>query len=388
MANLNETPRGERVHISFFGKTNAGKSSTINLLTGAPTAMVSPVAGTTTDPVHKSMEIQPVGPVVLIDTGGTDDETELGEARAAKTREVSLKTDVAVLIQREGEKDGPELASYVEDFQRRGVPVVRVRNIFGALPADRERGRVYINAASGEGREELVQAIREAAGSTEDIPLTRGLVHDGDIVVLVMPQQIQAPKGRLILPQVQTIRDLLDADCRVLCIKTEDLPSALDDLARRPALVVTDSQAFAEVARAIPEDMPLTSFSILMSRKRGDIQALVRGAKAIQGLKPGDKVLMAEACTHHALKGDIAREKIPALLEKRAGGPLRVDVASGPSFPADLASYKLVVQCGGCMINRANMLSRMAAADAAGVPMTNFGTALAFLTGILDRVVY
>lgn len=387
MAKLNETPRGDRVHIAFFGKTNAGKSSTINMLTGAETALVSPVAGTTTDPVYKSMELLPIGPVVLIDTGGTEDTTELGAARAAKTKDVAARTDIAVLIETEDKTD-PELASYVEEFAKRGVPVIRVRNIHGDLPEQQEEGYVYLNAVTGEGKRELVVALRNAAAQTEDISLTEGLVKQGDLVLLVMPQNIQAPKGRLILPQVQTIRDLLDADCRVLCVKTDDLPAVFDDLARKPALVITDSQAFAEVSAAIPEDMSLTSFSILMSKKRGDVDTFVEGARQIDSLKPGDKVLVAEACTHHALKGDIARQKIPSLLDKRVGGSVQVDVVSGPNFPDNLGDYKLIIQCGGCMINRANMLSRIGAARAAEVPITNFGTALAYLAGILDRTVY
>lgn len=386
MAGLNETPRADRVHIAFFGRTNAGKSSTINLLTGGATALVSPVAGTTTDPVYKSMELLPVGPVVLIDTGGTDDTTELGRARVSKTMDVAKKTDVAVIID-DGEPD-EVLEVCRETFQRRGVPIITVRNVHGELPEEREDGIVYINAETGEGREELAAQIAERARQTEDLPLTRGLVEAGDLVLLVMPQDIQAPKGRLILPQVQTIRDLLDADCRVVCAKTEDLPNIFEDFARKPALVITDSQAFAEVAAATPPGVPLTSFSILMAKKRGDIFAFVSGAQAIGDLKPGSRVLIAEACTHHALKGDIAREKLPKVLEKHAGGPVDVTICSGPTFPDDIEQYDLIVQCGGCMINRANMTSRVQQAKDADVPITNFGTALAYTNGILSKVVF
>lgn len=374
------------MHIAFFGRTNAGKSSTINLLTGGETALVSPVAGTTTDPVYKSMELLPVGPVVLIDTGGTDDTTELGRARVSKTMDVAKKTDVAVIID-DGEPD-EVLEVCRETFQRRGVPIITVRNVHGELPEEREDGIVYINAETGEGREELAAQIAERARQTEDLPLTRGLVEAGDLVLLVMPQDIQAPKGRLILPQVQTIRDLLDADCRVVCAKTEDLPNIFEDFARKPALVITDSQAFAEVAAATPPGVPLTSFSILMAKKRGDIFAFVSGAQAIGDLKPGSRVLIAEACTHHALKGDIAREKLPKVLEKHAGGPVDVTICSGPTFPDDIEQYDLIVQCGGCMINRANMTSRVQQAKDADVPITNFGTALAYTNGILSKVVF
>lgn len=387
MAGLNETPRADRVHIGFFGKTNAGKSSTINLLTGGETALVSPVAGTTTDPVYKSMELLPVGPVVLIDTGGTDDTTELGRARMAKTVEVAKKTDVAVILTDGGEPD-EELETCRAIFKKRGVPVVEVTNVHGDLPEEREEGAVYINALTGEGREELLSEITKSAQRTEDLTLTRGLVQAGDLVLLVMPQDIQAPKGRLILPQVQTIRDLLDADCRTVCVKTDDIPSVFDDFARTPALVITDSQIFAHVAENIPPGVPLTSFSILMGKKRGDIFAFVAGANAIRDLKPGSRVLIAEACTHHALKGDIAREKLPKLLEKEAGGPIDVTVCSGPTFPDNIEDYDLIVHCGACMINRSNMLSRIQEAKDAGVPVTNFGTALAYLSGILKRVVF
>ena len=386
MAGLNETPRSDRVHIAFFGRTNAGKSSTINLITGSDTALVSPVAGTTTDPVYKSMELLPVGPVVLIDTGGTDDRTELGQARVDKAREVVKKTDVAVIL---GDDEPDDvLREFRSMLNERGTPIVEVRNVRGPLPETREDALIYINAESGEGRGELIGAIVAEVSRTEDVPLTRGLVSQGDLVVLVMPQDPQAPRGRLILPQVQTIRDLLDADCRVLCVKPHELSHALRDLRRTPDLVVTDSQVFADVAAVVPRGVPLTSFSILMGKKRGDIEAFVEGARAIQRLRPGSRVLIAEACTHHAKKGDIARDKIPMLLEKEAGGPIDVTVCSGPSFPEDLASYDLIVHCGACMINRANMLSRVRDAKEAGVPMANFGTTLAYCSRILSEVVF
>lgn len=386
MAGLNETPRSDRVHIAFFGRTNAGKSSTINLITGGDTALVSPVAGTTTDPVYKSMELLPVGPVVLVDTGGTDDTTELGKARTAKTMEVAKRTDVAVLFADDGED--AVLRECRDLLRKRGVPIVDVCNVRGSFPLEKAQDVVYFNAVTGEGRDDLLDSIRNKAAQTEDIPLTRGLVSSGDLVLLVMPQDIQAPKGRLILPQVQTIRDLLDADCRVLCVKTDDLPDVFDDLRRPPALVITDSQAFSRVADAVPEGVPLTSFSVLMAKKRGDIAAFVEGARAIDNLRPGSRVLVAEACTHHALKGDIAREKIPAMLEKAAGGPIEVTVCSGPAFPDDLDKYDLIVHCGACMINRANLLSRIDEANDAGVPIANFGTALAHGAGILSKVVF
>lgn len=388
MADLNQTPRGDRVHVGFFGRTNAGKSSLVNLLTGAETALVSPVAGTTTDPVFKSMELLPIGPVVLIDTAGTGDETELGAARAKKTREAANRTDIAVFVRTDEEED-TEADALRSLFRRRGVPVVEVWNsVDGGEPADATACDVQVNLGENSGREDLRNALVAAWKGNDELPATAGLVKAGDLVLLVMPQDIQAPKGRLILPQVQMIRELLDADCRVLCVKTEDLPDILGDLKTPPALVITDSQAFREVDANLPAEIPLTSFSVLLSKKKGDIRAFMSGAERIGELQPGDRVLIAESCTHHALRGDIAREKIPGLLRKQAGGDLDIQVCSGPDFPEDLASYKLIVQCGGCMGNRRNMLSRLEAAREAGVPMTNFGTALAWLAGITDRICF
>lgn len=386
MADLNQTPRGERVHIAFFGPTNAGKSSLVNQLTGAQTALVSDVAGTTTDPVYKSMELLPIGPVVLIDTAGTGDDTELGSARAQKTREAAERTDIAVFVRRRGEADG-ESERLRELFSQRSVPIVSVFNDFGEgeEPLSEE---IRVNALEGNGVDALKGAIVAAHKGSEDIVPTHGLVQSDDLVVLVMPQDIQAPKGRLILPQVQMIRELLDADCRVLCVKPDDLPGILDDLKRDPALVITDSQVFALVDARLPSHVPLTSFSILMSKKKGDVKTFMEGAKTIGTLRPGDRVLIAESCTHHALKGDIAREKLPALLQKAAGGPLDIQVCSGPGFPEDLEDYRLIVQCGGCMGNRRNMLSRLERAAQANVPITNFGTALAWLAGITERITY
>lgn len=382
MAGLNDTPRGERVHIGFFGPTNAGKSSLVNLLTGQETALVSEVAGTTTDPVYKSMELLPVGPVVLIDTAGTGDGTELSSARAKKTREAASRTDIAVIVRRDCGED-PELAALRKYFTARGVPVIDVANGDNGP----ENAAVKADIAAGTGAEELRRALAASWEGMEEISAVQGLVHPGDHVILVMPQDIQAPKGRLILPQVQMIRELLDADCRVSCVKTEDLPAMLAGLKRPPQLVITDSQVFARVSAMLPEDVPLTSFSILLSKKKGDVQTFLEGAAALGTLKPGDRVLIAESCTHHALQGDIAREKLPALLTKQAGGALDIEISSGPGFPEDLASYKLIIQCGGCMGNRRNMLSRIETAQRSGIPITNFGTALAWFAGITDRVV-
>lgn len=383
MAELQETPRGERVHIGFFGPTNAGKSSLVNLLTGAETALVSEVAGTTTDPVYKSMELLPIGPVVLIDTAGTGDQTALSSARAKKTREAAARTDIAVFVRRNNKEDA-ELTSLRKFFHERGVPVIDAAN----GPDGPQSAQVKVDIASGNGAEELRAALAASWEGKEETAATSGLVSAGDHVVLVMPQDIQAPKGRLILPQVQMIRELLDADCRVSCVKTEALPALLDSLKQPPKLVITDSQVFGQVYAALPDDVPLTSFSILLSKKKGDVETFLQGARALGTLVPGDRVLIAESCTHHALQGDIAREKLPALLEKQAGGKLDIAVSSGPGFPEDLSSFRVVIQCGGCMMNRRNMLSRIETARRAGVPITNFGTALAWFAGITDRIVY
>lgn len=391
MAELNETPRANRLHIAFFGKTNAGKSSAINRVVGHDIALVSQVAGTTTDPVYKSMELLPIGPVVFIDTAGLDDTSELGEARVKKTQEVVDKTDIAVMLINAADTDIKVEQEYIDLFKRKKTPVIIAYNVFDE--GDRKslkpvEGAVVVNARTGEGFEELKQRIVALDSGYELDSITGDMVQKGDVVLLVMPQDIQAPKGRLILPQVQVTRDLLDNGCKVVMVQTTDLTSMLGELRRPPALVITDSQVFKYVNEHLPEDVPLTSFSILMSKYKGDIHTLVEGARAIAGLKPGDRVLIAESCTHHALRGDIAREKLPRWLDEYAGGPLQYTNSTGHGFPDDVGEYKLIVHCGACMVNRKNMLSKMDRAKEAGVPITNFGTAIAFLNSMLDRVTY
>lgn len=393
MSTLNDTPRADRLHIAFFGKTNAGKSSAINSMVGSDIALVSEIAGTTTDPVYKSMELLPIGPVVFIDTAGLDDESALGEARIGKTREVIDKTDVAVMVIRAGDEDLTVEKRYMDEIRKKDVPCVTAYNVFddgkgasafGVIGAP--ESVVVFNAKTGEGIDKLKQAIIKNVPDDAADTIVGDMVQAGDLVILVMPQDIQAPKGRLILPQVQVMRDLLDHDCKVLSVKTEDLPAALELLKIPPALVITDSQVFKYVNDHLDSSVPLTSFSMLMAKYKGDIKELVAGARAIASLRPGDKVLMAESCTHHALKGDIAREKLPKWLEDYVGGALEFSTSSGPGFPADIGQYKLIVHCGGCMVNRRNMLSKIEKACAANVPITNFGVAIAFLNGILDRV--
>jgi len=391
MAGINETPRANRLHIAFFGKTNAGKSSTINRVVGHDIALVSQVAGTTTDPVYKSMELLPIGPVVFIDTAGLDDNSELGEARIKKTQEVMDKTDIAVVVINADDADTSVEQQYIEWFRRKKTPVIIVYNVFGETGEKNLKtadNSVVINAQTGEGVEELKQKIVALDNDYELDSITGDMVKKGDVVLLVVPQDIQAPKGRLILPQVQVTRDLLDHGCKVVMVQTNDLPDLLEELKRQPALVITDSQVFKYVNEHLPKEIPLTSFSILMSKYKGDIHTLVEGARAISRLKPGDRVLIAESCTHHAMKGDIAREKLPNWLDQYTGGALRYTNSTGHGFPDDIGDYKLIVHCGACMVNRKNMLSKISKAKEAGVPITNFGTAIAFLNAMLDRVTY
>lgn len=396
MSNLQETPNANRMHIAFFGKTNSGKSTLINTLTGQEISLVSPVSGTTTDPVRKAMELLPIGPVVLIDTAGLDDRSELGELRMQKTLDLIGKTDLAILVV--ASNDSTDLTperELIKRFKQLKTPVVVFLNQFsGDNCAEAEVAKLELpcfkasaqNHSDMSGFKQFI--IEHADFDFEASSICGDLVKAGDVVILVMPQDIQAPKGRLILPQVQVTRDLLDLKCRVVSVVTNDLPAALDMLKQPPDLVITDSQVFGKVNQMLPPEVRLTSFSILMAKYKGDIHAMVDGARAIKSLRSGDKVLIMEACTHHALKGDIAREKLPALLQKYTGGGLIIDVFSGTGFPKNMEDYKLIVHCGGCMLNRKGMLSKTVMAQAQDVPITNFGTAIAFMNGILERVVY
>ncbi len=393
VSNLDETPRASRLHIAFFGKTNAGKSSVINAITGQNAALVSEVAGTTTDPVYKAMELLPVGPVVFIDTAGLDDKTELAAARIKKTDEVLDKTDIAVFVIRCGDQELGVEQDYMKRFEKKNTPVLVAYNVFGekeptCAKATAGNHAVVINAKTGQGIDALKKLIAEHAEDYQNPSIVGGLVQQGDVVLLVMPQDIQAPKGRLILPQVQVTRDLLDHGCRVVSVKTEDLVPMLGELKHPPSLVITDSQVFGYVNEHLGEEVPLTSFSMMMAKYKGDMEEFVRGARAIANLKPGDKVLIAESCTHHAKKGDIAREKLPSWLNGYVKGELVFENSAGHGFPENLEDYKLIVHCGGCMVNRKNMLSKMEYAKKAGVPITNFGVAIAFLNGMLERVIW
>ena len=394
---LNNTPSGERLHIGLFGRRNSGKSSLVNALTRQQIALVSDVAGTTTDPVSKTMEIHGIGPCVFIDTAGFDDEGTLGEMRVQKTRDALRKTDVALLLFG-GEDHSAEL-EWLPLFRQQQTPVIPVisradeRENVAALAAQvqEETGLppVVVSAATRAGIDTLVdRIIRAMPEGFAAASITGRLVQEGDTVLLVMPQDIQAPKGRLILPQVQTIRDLLDHHCVVVSATTAQLKQALDTMKQPPALIITDSQAFAEVYPLKPEGSRLTSFSVLFAAHKGDIDAFGRGAAAIDRLTERSRVLIAEACTHAPLAEDIGREKIPALLRRRFGAGLEVTVVSGVDFPADLSGYDLIIHCGACMFNRRYVLARIRQAQDQGVPITNYGVALAHLTGILDKIVY
>ena len=391
---MQQTPNANRLHIAIFGKRNVGKSSLINALTSQEAALVSDVAGTTTDPVYKAMELLPIGPVVIIDTAGLDDTGEIGELRIKRTKEVMDKTDLALLVIDGSDSDLSFESEWYKELKERKIPVVGVINKIDQGDMDLERimqviniSFVKVSAKDNVNIYELKKAIMVMAPENfEKSTIVGDLVKPKARVIVVAPQDIQAPKGRLILPQVQIIRDLLDNDAMALVVKDSELQAVLDSLVDKPDLVITDSQVFKKVNSMIPKDVPLTSFSILMARYKGDLHSLVKGARAIDTLKPGDKVLIAEACTHHPLEGDIGRVKLPIWLQEKIGGKLNIEVCTGSSFPEDLSKYKLIVHCGACMFNRQQLMSRIKKANMEELPITNFGIAIAHINGILDRV--
>ncbi|MDR0563915.1 MAG: [FeFe] hydrogenase H-cluster maturation GTPase HydF [Azoarcus sp.] len=388
------SPKGLRLHIGIFGRRNVGKSSLLNAITHQQTAIVSELAGTTTDPVEKPMELLPVGPVLFIDTAGIDDEGSLGALRVAKTRKVFERTDLGIVV-----TDGPwgrYEQTVVDALSELGTPVIVVLNKSdcGDVPPEtlaslQRQGlpSLRMAAALGEGVLPLRQAIIDhAPESFISAPaIIRDLVAPGEMVVLVTPIDKEAPKGRLILPQVQTIRDLLEADACCIVIKESELRGVFEQLKRPPKLVVTDSQAFHKVNADTPPDVMLTGFSILFSRFKGDLLAQTLGALAIDRLRPGDKILIAEACTHHPIDEDIGRVKIPKWLTQYVGGPLEFTTLSGKDYPEDLSSFKLIIHCGACMFNRKEMLTRIRKAKQSGVPITNYGMAIAYSFGIMER---
>lgn len=408
---MNQTPASERVHIGFFGKRNAGKSSVLNAVTGQDLAVVSDVRGTTTDPVYKSMELLPLGPVVMMDTPGIDDEGELGELRVRKSYQVLNKTDVAVLVIDGGAGASPEDAALIERIREKRIPYIVVINKKEiALPgiventvktlglvepgrAGQEREEtmcrvLQASALTGEGISELKEQIAAAAKTEEpEQYLVRDLLEPSDIAVLVVPIDKAAPKGRLILPQQQTIRDILEADAVSIVVKENELKNILPELQKKPKLVITDSQVFGKVASDTPDDILLTSFSILFARYKGDLESVVRGVTALDTLENGDTVLISEGCTHHRQCGDIGTVKLPAWIKEYTGKDVNIETTSGTEFPDDLSAYKMILHCGGCMLNEREMNYRLKCAEDQNVPMTNYGIAIAYMKGILKRSV-
>ena len=404
--NLVHTPNANRLHIALFGKRNSGKSSLINALTGQDTALVSDTPGTTTDPVQKAMEIHGIGLCLFIDTPGFDDEGELGNRRIERTWKAVEKTDIALLLcaggssaEETGEPDFTEELHWLEQLKAKNIPTIllinkadirkntaslaiRIKETFGSQP-------IPVSAKEKTGIELIRQAILEKLPEDFDQQsITGNLVTEGDLVLLVMPQDIQAPKGRLILPQVQTMRELLDKKCLIMSCTTDKLRETLQALSRPPKLIITDSQVFKTVYEQKPEESRLTSFSVLFAGYKGDIRYYVKSASAIGSLTESSRVLIAEACTHAPLSEDIGRVKLPHLLRKRIGEKLSIDIVAGTDFPQDLTPYSLVIHCGACMFNRKYVLNRIERARLQNVPMTNYGVAIAFLNGILNQIEY
>ena len=389
---LNATPSSERVHIGFFGKRNAGKSSVVNAVTGQELAVVSDVKGTTTDPVSKAMELLPIGPVVIIDTPGIDDEGALGELRVRKTKQVLNKTDVAILVIDSTTGRGQAEDELVELFKAKEIPYLIVYNKIDLLPPgtelQTEPGACVVSAMENRGIHELKEAIGKLASAEgPENWIVRDQLQPNDLVVLVVPIDSAAPKGRLILPQQQTIRDILEAGAVSVVTRDSELEETLKRLGTKPAMVITDSQVFGRVAPVTPKDIPLTSFSILMARYKGQLEGAVLGAAAIDSLQDGDTVLISEGCTHHRQCDDIGSVKIPNWLRKRTGKNLNIELSSGVAFPDDLSPYKLVIHCGGCMLNEREMRYRQKCAADQNVPFTNYGIAIAHMQGILKRSV-
>ena len=392
---LSTAPRSERLHIAILGRRNAGKSSLINALTGQEIAVVSSVKGTTTDPVYKAMELLPLGPVVFIDTAGLDDEGDLGELRRKKTLNVIDKTDVAILVVDANYGIGKFEEEMVAVLKKKKLPIVGVINKVDQASLPDEIIAQYsekwgipfvrVSSATGQGIERLKKAIVEAAPLEQQDVIVRDLFSPGDFILLITPIDKAAPKGRLILPQQQTIRDILDGGGIAIITKEDNIKTTLDALSVKPRLAITDSQVFHAADTAIPSDIPLTSFSILFARYKGDLKELVKGVRAVSKLKDGDRVLIAEACTHHVQDDDIARVKIPRWLCQKTGKDLKLDYASGTGYPENLKDYSLIIHCGGCMLNQKAMKNRIKQAVDAGVPIVNYGVFIAYVQGILDR---
>ena len=394
---MNQTPASERVHISFFGKRNAGKSSVINAVTGQDLAIVSSIRGTTTDPVYKTMELLPLGPVMIIDTPGIDDEGELGALRVRKSYQVLNKTDIAILVVDSTTGKGEEELALIHRFHKKGIPYLVVYNKIDLLSGEEIKdlamsvrpGEVLVSAADGMNIQELKEKIATLKPEdTHKYPLIQDLIEPLDLVILVVPIDKAAPKGRLILPQQQTIRDILERGALSLVVQDTELKSTLDHFLAQgvcPKLVVTDSQAFARVSKDVPENITLTSFSILFSRYKGELETQLEGVAALSSIQDDDRILIAEGCTHHRQCGDIGTCKIPDWIRNYTGKKPVFEFTSGTEFPDDVSSYKMVVHCGGCMLNEREMKYRIACCRDQGVPITNYGLLIAQVTGILKR---
>ena len=394
---LNNTPSANRLHIALFGRRNSGKSSLINALTGQDTALVSDIPGTTTDPVSKAMELHGIGPCVLIDTPGFDDEGTLGEMRIERTLKAIERTDIALLLCEE--KDLQMEKEWMQQLKAKNIPVILILNkadirenvssIVEHIESELQQKPIVVSAQKAKGLEDIRLGILEKLPQDFEQPsITGDLVSENDLVLLVIPQDIQAPKGRLILPQVQTMRELLDKKCLIMSCTTDKLSQTLQALARPPKLIITDSQVFKTVYEQKPAESLLTSFSVLMAGYKGDIRQFIEGASAIDSLTESSRVLIAEACAHAPMTEDIGRVKIPRLLRQKIGEGLHIDTVSGSDFPKDLSGYDLIIHCGACMFNRKHVMNRLEQASTQQVPMTNYGITLAHLMGILDKIVY
>lgn len=392
---LNDTPSGERLRISFFGKRNAGKSSLVNAVTGQELAVVSDTLGTTTDPVSKAMELLPLGPVVITDTPGFDDSGELGELRVRKTKQILNKTDIAVLVTDASRELDASEQELIDIFKNKNIPYIVVKNKMDLLKdADSQAvsyekdasGVIYVSATEKTNIYELKELIGKSVSTDgPTVRLVGDVISPGQMIVLVIPIDESAPKGRLILPQQQAIRDILESGAYSISTRETELAELLSKMNPKPDLVITDSQAFELVSSIVPKDIKLTSFSILMARYKGFLDMAVVGAKAIDSLKDGDKVLISEGCTHHRQCGDIGTVKIPRFLKQKTGKELEIVTSSGTEFPEDLSEFSLIIHCGGCMLTSREMIYRMKCAEDAGIPFTNYGVAIAYMKGIIPR---
>ena len=384
---MNDTPSGERVHIGFFGRRNAGKSSVVNAVTGQNLSIVSDTKGTTTDPVYKAMELLPLGPVVIIDTPGIDDVGALGEERVRRTKQVLNKTDIAVVTVDGTEGMAPADEEVVRLIKSKNLPYLIVYNKADLVKnaAEVDDNTIHVSALTGDGIFELKEKLARLKPEEAEAPIVSDLIHSGEMVVLVVPIDSAAPKGRLILPQQQTIREILDSNSAAIVVKEDELPHTLSCFKEKPSLVITDSQVFGRVSADTPDDIRLTSFSILMARHKGLLESAVRGVTAVDKLKDGDTVLIAEGCTHHRQCDDIGTVKIPRWLKEYTGKDISIETASGRDFPEDLSPYAMVIHCGGCMLNGREVGYRMKTAVDQAVPITNYGIAIAYMKGILQR---